>query len=61
MLLVLLVRQMEGGGPSSASKVAYSTVMIQAAMDSYFFVSSLSLVLTPRCLTVASNRSSCSP
>lgn len=35
-----LVRQMERAGPGSSSKVAYTTIAVQAAMDSYFFVSS---------------------
>lgn len=38
VLCLLIVRQMERGGPGSQGKVAYTTVAIQAAMDSYFFV-----------------------
>lgn len=38
LLCLLVVRQMERGGPGSAGKIAYTTVAVQAAMDSYFFV-----------------------
>jgi len=44
MLLVLLVRQIEWGGASAGGRVAYMTIGLQAAVDSYFFVSSESPV-----------------
>ncbi|KAK4055811.1 hypothetical protein OIO90_003064 [Microbotryomycetes sp. JL221] len=38
VILLLLVRQMERGGPGSTAKLAHTTVAVQAAVDAYFFI-----------------------
>ena len=61
-LVVLLVRQMEfGRSPSGAAKVAYSTVAMQAAMDSYFFVRPPRFLCISLDITDTARRSSPSP
>lgn len=47
-LVLLLVRQMERAGPGASSKIAYTTIAVQAAMDSYFFVRAPVGRLSPR-------------
>ncbi|KAK4046804.1 hypothetical protein OIV83_005799 [Microbotryomycetes sp. JL201] len=37
-ILLLLVRQMERGGPGSTAKLAHTTIAVQAAVDAYFFI-----------------------
>ncbi|ORY51219.1 hypothetical protein BCR35DRAFT_310713 [Leucosporidium creatinivorum] len=52
VLCLLVVRQMERGGPGSAGKIAYTTVAVQAAMDAYFFIIQFTIGI------VTTNRSS---
>ena len=55
LIVWVLVRQMERAGPGSSSKIAYTTIAVQAAMDSYFFVSLL-LEFSWRAYPIASSQ-----